>query len=120
MKIVDIIFALISGELVGLVASDFLKGTSFGAQWYWYVLTWLLFPLVSVGCLWIAFIIGTKFLFVFQAAKHILVGALATIIDLKLFEFLFWILSFLFSVNLLIVKAISFLVGTMLKYLGNK
>ncbi len=119
MKIVDIIFALVSGELVGLAASDFLKGFGFSAG-YWYLLVWLLFPLLALFYLWIASVIGKRFLFVFQAAKHILVGALATIIDLKLFEFLFWILSFLFYVNALIIKAISFLVATILKYLGNK
>ncbi len=120
MKIIDVIFALVSGELVGLVTVDFLKGLGFTAGWYWYLAIWLLFPLVSLLCLWIAFIVGKKFLFVFQAAKHVLVGALATIIDLKLFELLLWIFSFIFYANIFIIKAISFLIATTLKYLGNK
>lgn len=114
MKIIDGIFALIGGELVAFVAGDILKG--FGITGFFQILAlWLAFPLLAVFFLWLAWLIGKKNLFVFQAAKHVLVGAFATVIDLKFFEFLFWILSIS-----IVAKSLSFITATSIKYFGNK
>ncbi len=50
---------------------------------------------------------------VLQAIKHLIVGALATLIDLAVFMVLFWM-------SPLISKSISFLIATIIKYWGNK
>ncbi len=55
-------------------------------------------------------------LVIFQATKHLIVGAFATLVDLFLFEFLF----FLFPVSSLMIKGVSFLFSTIIKYGGNK
>jgi len=118
MKVVDIIFALICGWMLNWVAFDVLKsfGIDFGL-WRW-LLSWVL-PLAALACLWLAYLIGRKILFVFQVAKNILVGAFATVVDLKFFEILVWLFSP--SAGMLIIsKGISFLLSTSLKYWGNK
>lgn len=118
MKVVDSIFALICGWMLNWFAFGFLKsfGIDFGL-WRW-LLSWV-FPLIALVCLWLAYLIGRKILFVFQAAKFFLVGIFATIIDLKFFEILAWLFSS-FVGMLIISKAISFLLATFLKYWGNK
>lgn len=119
MKIVDIIFALICGLTVNWVAFDFLKSYGIDFGLYKWLLLWLL-PIISLIFLWLASLIGRKLLFVFQAAKYLLVGAFVTVIDLKLFEFLVWIFSFAISQNQIIAKVTSFLFATFVKYWGNK
>jgi putative flippase GtrA len=116
MKIIDAIFALFCGVIVAWLANDFLKGYDTGIGQYKWLLYFIL-PIVSFLCLWLSYIIGKKLLFIFQVAKYFLVGVFVTIIDLKLFELLVWIFA---PINPIISKAISFLVSTYLKYLGNK
>ncbi len=119
MKVTDIIFALISGWMVNWVAFDFLKGygVDFGL-WRW-LLSWVL-PIVSLTFLWIAYLASRKLLFVYQGAKHLLVGAFATVIDLEIFELLVWVFSLAAVVSPIFSKGISFLISTSVKYWGNK
>lgn len=120
MKIIDILFALICGKAVAWLILDFLKGYGIDAGIYKWILSGLL-PFFSLLCLWLAEIIGKKILFIFQAAKFILVGAIATIIDLKLFEFFAWGLSFFIAAETaMAAKGISFIMATGAKYWGNK
>ncbi len=51
---------------------------------------------------------------IFQAGKHLLVGAVATLFDLAIFTLLAIVM------NSVAGKAISFLCSTMIKYWGNK
>jgi putative flippase GtrA len=57
---------------------------------------------------------------IFQAAKFLLVGAFATVIDLKLFELLIWVFSFFTLPSSIMIKATSFIIATAIKYWGNK
>ena len=108
MKVTDIIFALISGRIIGFLLGDFLREWEIDIGLYWAVLIWIIFPLFSLFCLWIAYNIGKKILFIFQGAKFFLVGAVATIVDLKIFELLAWLLAFVVPVSSLVAKSISF------------
>lgn len=118
MKAIDVIFALACGWMLNWVVFDILQsfGIDFGL-WRW-LLSWVL-PIIAFVCLWLAYLIGRKFLFVFQAAKHILVGAFATVVDLKIFEGLVILFSGAVGITL-VFKGISFLFSTTLKYWGNK
>jgi len=120
MKIVDAVFALISGYAVGWVARDFLQeyGVDIGIMYS--LLLHYLISLIFLFVLWLGEIIGKKFLFVFQATKHLMVGALATVIDLKIFESAAKFLSLFFPLPSLLLKAVSFLAATAIKYWGNK
>lgn len=86
-------------------------------------LLWVIFPLfvfLAPFCLWIAFEIGKRYLFVFQLAKFLLIGVLATIFDLgtlSAFIAYFGISSGLFY---LLFKGISFIIATILKYIPDK
>lgn len=115
MKVTDIIFALISGRILGFLVGDFLREWGIRIGFYWILVIWLVLPLVSLACLGVAYWAGKKLLFVFQGVKFLLVGAVATVVDLKLFEFLIWI----FPIYIL-AKGISFIISTFLKYWGNK
>lgn len=118
--IIDVIFALVSGYAVGWVVKDFLKGYGIEISFLYNLLLHYALPIFFLFCLWSADKIGRKLLFVFQAAKHLLVGAFATVVDLKLFELLVWIFSMFFTVSPSFSKAISFLAATSIKYWGNK
>ena len=120
MKVIDIIFALIAGRIVGFLMGDFLHEWGIDVTIYWELAIWIALPFLSLFCLWLAQLMGRKFLSVYQAAKHLLVGIVAIIFDLKLFEFLVWITGFIVSPNPLAFKAISFIASTTVKYWGNK
>lgn len=119
MKVVDVILSLICGRIVGLVASDFLHGLNIRLGAYEHLIIWLAFPLLAVAFLWLASFARHKLLFIYQGAKHLLVGAVATVVDLKLFEFVGWLLGIAWSTSKS-VKAISFIISVVIKYWGNK
>lgn len=120
MKVTDIIISLILGRILGFLLSDFLGAMGIRLGFYYMVILWILLPFIVLSMVWFAGIIGRRFLFIFQGTKHVLVGAVATVIDLKIFDLLSWIFSsFLFS-HILVFKAISFLFSTGAKYIGNK
>ncbi len=134
MKVIDIIFGLIAGRVVGFLLSDFLKTWEINIGFYYNLVLWVALPLLSLFFLWLANLIGRKLLFVFQVAKFLLVGVFATVIDLKVFEFLTWFFvsalskipdgfaigAIFTSSGLLLPKSFSFIAATVLKYLGNK
>jgi len=111
MKIIDATLAVVSGLMVGMVAGSFFQ------SWRVIGFFWVAFPVFSLVFLEIAYVVGRRALFVLQAAKHLLVGAFATVVDVIFFE---WLLSVVFLANPLIIKSISFLVSTVIKYAGNK
>lgn len=120
MKITDIIFALIAGRILGFLIGDFLREWGINIGLYWALLIWLILPIVSLACLWLAYKIGRKMLFVFQGAKFFLVGAVATVFDLKIFEFLLWLFALHIPFSTLVAKSASFIISTFFKYWGNK
>lgn len=118
MKIYDTIIAAVCGESVALLFADFLKEGKAKIIVGQEIILLVSFPLLSILCLWIAYLIGRKFLFVFQAAKHLLVGAFVTVVDLKVFEFLFE--AIFYGTGIMSAKIASFIVATFIKYFGNK
>lgn len=84
---------------------------------------WILLPLFTLLaplCLWIAFLIGKKYLFVFQLAKFLLIGVLATIFDLGALSAFIAYFSVSSGVLYLAFKAVSFIIATVLKYIPDK
>lgn len=118
MKIYDIIIAAVCGESVALLFADFLKEGGAEIIAGQEIILLVSFPLLSVLCLWVAYSIGRKFLFVFQAAKHLLVGAFVTVVDLKVFEFLFY--AVFYGTGIMAAKILSFIIATFIKYFGSK
>jgi putative flippase GtrA len=125
MKKQDVILALATGLILGLFLGSFLKNTglklTFGVPIN--VLAWILifvFPVLSILGLWIAFLIGKKFPFVYQLAKFLLIGASATLLDLSVLNFLILISGLAVGFAFSLFKGISFIVATIAKYWANK
>jgi putative flippase GtrA len=116
MKRFDVIFTFACAAALSFLMSDFLHGGKFSLGLLGVLVIWVVLSAVLLTGLWLAELIGTKYLSVFQAAKHLLVGAFATALDLKIFE----LLAVVIFGSVLAVKAVSFLVSTTIKYLGNK
>ena len=121
MKKIDIILALIIGEAVAWLFVDIFKGIEFLAEIE--LLNWILpiaFPIMAVIGLWVTFLIGKKFLFVFQAGKFSLAGAFFTVIDVGLLNVLIWISGIASGPFYSVFKGISFIIATLVKYFGSK
>ncbi len=116
MDKVDIFFSLFCGWTVSFLVKDFLFSGGVRMGFFHSALLWTALPLLALVCLWIASLIGKKFFFVFQGAKHILVGAFATVVDARFFDFL---LAVIIPFPL-VSKGISFFISTLIKYSGNK
>lgn len=107
MKTSDLIFAAICGISVAWIALDFLP--KYG--WVFFIAL----PVLSVFGLWVAELIGKKFLFLHQFAKFGLAGGFADVVDIKVFQVLFLLAPFSLT-----FKAISFFVATGVKYVSDK
>ncbi|MCX6718374.1 MAG: GtrA family protein [Candidatus Staskawiczbacteria bacterium] len=114
MKRNDIIFAIICGLAVAWVGMDFLP--KYG--WMFFIIL----PILSVAGLLLCLPAGRqattgykKPLFLGQLGKFALAGAFADVVDIKVFQILFFLLPFS-----LIIKSVSFLVATAIKYWANK
>jgi putative flippase GtrA len=103
----DIIFATVCGLSVSWLAFDF-----FGKYG---LIAIIILPILSIIGLWVVELIGKKLLFVHQAGKFALAGAFADVVDIKVFQLVFLFLPFSLP-----VKAISFIVGTFVKYFSDK
>lgn len=103
----DIIFAIICGLSVAWVAVDFLGSKG----WIFF----MILPILSVIGLHITELVGRKYLFIYQAGKFALGGAFVSVVDIKVFQLIFWLMPFSLT-----VKAISFIIATLVKYWSDK
>ena len=125
MKKEDIILALLAGEgvaglMYGLIKSSQVE-TILGIDAA--IIGWLLIlllPFVALLGLYVCYLIGKKFLFIFQMAKFFLIGALTTLFDLGIMNILLWIFGSFTGWTYNLFKAISFLCATIAKYWANK
>jgi len=119
VKKIDIILSLITGEGVAWLFIWFLKNTKIGAG----LLIWILpifFPFLALFCLWIAYLIGKKFIFIFQLAKFILIGSFFALFDLIILNFLMIYFGITKGIDYLIFVSISFIIATVTKYAADK
>jgi putative flippase GtrA len=125
MKKADIILALISGEGVAWIAYSLLKGAEVESilgiaisSLLWTL--FIIFPILSLFGLWIGYLIGKKYLFVFQVAKFLLIGVLAVLVDLGVLNVLMSLFGIAAGWGFVLFKAVSFIVATFSKFWGNK
>ena len=119
MKKIDIVFALVIGEIIAWFFYGILKNLGVEIRF----LSWILaisFPILALFGIWIAWLLGRKFLWIFQAAKFLLIGALATLVDLGVLNLLIWVSGIAAGFLSSVFKGISFIVATCSKYLGDK
>lgn len=122
MKKSDIIISLITGEIVALFFIDLLKSVAAKGGVFTIALYSLpiVFPIMAVFCLWIAYLIGKTYLIVYQLAKFLLVGAMATVFDLGTLSIFIEIFAISTGIFFALFKSISFIVATVGKYFIDK
>jgi len=119
MKKIDVILSLITGLGVGILFAWLVKNSALNIAY----LNWILpifFPFLSLFCLWIAYLIGKKFLFVFQLAKFILIGALFALFDLVVLNGLMKWFGITEGAKYSIFVGVSFVIATSVKYAADK
>jgi len=119
MRKVDVIFALAAGFGVAWLAFGLLRGQGVEVAFLTPFL-FILLPILAVAGLWIGWLLGKKFLWIFQAAKFFLIGVLATLVDLAVLNLLIWISGIPSGLFFSLFKGISFLVAMVGKYFGVK
>lgn len=121
MKKIDIIFALLIGEVLAWFFYGILENLELEIEIKF--LKWLLvllMPILSLMGLWICYLIGKRFLFVFQLGKFLLMGALATIIDIGILNVLMNFFKITAGIFYSLFVSISFVIATTIKYFGDK
>tara|TARA_Y100000310_G_C20670673_1_gene810096 strand:+ start:588 stop:1181 length:594 start_codon:yes stop_codon:yes gene_type:complete len=118
MKKSDIVIGLVVGEITAWYFFILLRKVEAVSSFLWTLP--IIFPILTVICLWIAFLIGKRFLFIFQLAKFLLVGVLATIVDLGILGLSVMITGITGGVGYAVMKGVSFIVATVAKYSGDK
>lgn len=126
MKKIDLVLGFLVGEGIGLLFLWILKKGQVSMPLIpIYLLDFIAvfaLPLLAILGIYVAFLIGKKFLFVYQLAKFALIGAFFALVDLTVLNFLMEFLGItrenLLKYNLFFT--ISFLVATILKYFGDK
>jgi len=122
MKKIDIILALVTGEgVAGLFIWLIKNSPTINLP----ILLWLcpfIFPVLAVSGVWISYLIGKRYLFVYQLAKFLLIGAFFSVFDLIIFNFLlgYFGISREEIVRYAVFVVISFTIVTVIKYLGDK
>lgn len=122
MKKYDIVIAAVTGEIVALYFLNLLRDLAAQNALFSKIL-WLLpfvFPVLSVFGLWIAYLIGKRFVFVFQLAKFLLIGALATIFDLGTLSLFIKYFAVTAGLGYAFFKGVSFIIATSAKYFADK
>lgn len=121
MKRTDIVFSLLIGEMTAIYfISAFSEIVSLKYLVLYRVGLLIFFPILSLIGIWLAFLIGRKILVIFQIAKYLLSGALATVIDLSILNFLILITGIAVGYYFIFFKTISFITATFIKFLVSK
>jgi len=119
MKKIDIILALVVGEIAAWFFYGILRNLGLEIKFLWLILAVLL-PVLALAGLWLAWFLGKKLLWIFQAAKFFLIGIIATLVDLGVLNLLILVTGVATGSLFSIFKGISFIVATCSKYAGDK
>jgi putative flippase GtrA len=122
MKKIDAVLALVTGEGVAWLFIWLLKNSPDISLPFLNWLLPILFPILAVFALWIAYTIGKKYLFVYQLAKFLLIGAFFAIFDLIILNLLMeeFGISKDSGLKYSLFVAISFIIATTVKYIADK
>lgn len=119
MKKIDIVLAIVTGFGVGILFTWFAKDAGIKIPY----LSWILpatFLLAALFGLWVSELIGRRFLFVFQLAKFLLIGAFFALFDLVVLNSLLLWFGITSGCLYSVFVGISFVVSTIIKYIADK
>jgi len=80
----------------------------------------ILFPILAPLGLWVASLLGKKFLSIYQLAKFLLIGVIATIFDLGTLALFINLSGISSGYGFTMFKGTSFIIATVLKYVPDK
>jgi len=122
IKKIDIILALITGESIAWLFVWLLKNSPNINLPFLYWLLPVSFPILAIFGIWISYLIGKRYLFVYQLAKFLLIGAFFAIIDLIILNVLmeYFGISREEKIKYAIFTTISFILATTMKYAADK
>lgn len=120
MNKIDVLIAAAIGEITALYFINLLAEINLGPLNNYLLLLTLIFPVLAVFCLWLAYLIGKKLLFVYQLAKFLLVGVAATIFDLGTLSLFINLAGATSGTAYNLFKGASFIIATVLKYIPDK
>ena len=122
LKKIDIILSLITGEGISLLFVWLLKNSPNINLPFLYWLLPIFLPILSIAGIWLCYLIGKKYLFVYQLAKFALIGGFFAIIDLTILNFLmkYFGISKGEGIKYGIFITTSFIIATALKYFADK
>jgi len=80
----------------------------------------IIFPILAPLALWIASLLGKKFVSIYQLAKFLLIGVIATIFDLGTLAVFINISGISAGLGFNLFKGASFIIATILKYIPDK
>jgi len=115
MKKIDFIVSIIISELTALYFVFLFKDVSCNV--------WILpiiFPILGALGIWIAYLIGKKFLFIFQLAKFLLTGTAAALVDLGILNLLIFGSGISAGIWFSVFKTISFIIAFSARFIGSK
>ena len=114
--------ALITGESIAWLFVWLLKNSPNINLPFLYWLLPVSFPILSILSIWISYLIGKRYLVVYQLAKFLLIGAFFAIFDLIILNILleYFGISKDEAVKYAVFVAISFIVATTAKYVADK
>lgn len=117
----DTLIALIIGEIVALLIWPvWLNLNAFMSYWPMRWLLLIIFPVLSVAALWLAFLIGRRLAIVWQFAKFGLIGVLNTLLDFGVLNFLSYLTKVYSGSTLILLNVFAFLAANINSYFWNK
>jgi len=119
MKKIDIILAVISGLGLAILFSWLASGFGVRIRFLSLILAVLL-PVLAMFGIWICYLIGKKYLFVFQLGKFLLIGVFFALIDIAVLDILLNVFNITAGTLYSVFVAISFVIVTSVKYVGDK
>jgi len=114
----DLIALIVLGEIIALFIFLILQANGFGG-WSLLVL-FVILPGLTILGIYLAKLIGKKFLIVYQFAKYAVVGIANTAVDFGVFNLLMWIGQTYEGKIIFFLNTISFLVAVVHSYFWNK
>ena len=118
MKKIDALISAIIGFSIGVFFFIVLKVIDVKVPYSWLLI--VIFPPLTVLGMYVASLIGKRFLVILQAARFALVGAFNTFVDLGILNLLIWISGVATGPLYPVFKGIAFLVATVNSYFWNK
>jgi putative flippase GtrA len=119
MKKIDVILAIISGLGLAILFSWLAAGFAVHVKYLTLILV-ILLPILAVLGIWICYLIGRKYLFVFQLGKFLLIGTFFALIDVGFLNVLLEVFGVTKGLGYSIFVATSFVIVTTIKYVADK